>query len=222
MASEPGIETQTASPAIPQRGWWARLWNIMIEPRDEWKVIEAEPDSVRGLMIRWVAPLATIGPLAKLGGSQLFGYNQYGADMRPPLTTAVTEAVVSYVLSLAAVYVLARLINALAVYFSGREDRVQAMKAAAYGGTAAYLAGGFQLVPAFEWMGFVGLYSLYLIFTGLPVVLHVPRRKVFIFTVVTLLASIGLTILLTLTVMLTKGSFTPEFPEAAYNYTPPE
>lgn len=218
MALAPGMRPRPSSGS----GWWARLWNIMIEPRSEWARIEAEPDTVKRLMLRWVAPLAAIGPVAKFAGQQIFARNQYGADIRPPLSTALTELVVSYAMSLAAIYVLARLINALAVNFGGRENRIQAMKAAAYGATAAYLAGGFQLVPSLEWMAGAGLYSLYLIFTGLPVVLHVPRRRVFVFTVVTLLAAIGLTIVLTLTVMWTRESFTPEFPDAAYNYTPPE
>lgn len=205
-----------------ERSWLARLYGILLEPRAEWTVIEAEQDSVRSLMLRWVMPLAAIGPLAKLIGSQLFGYNQYGADIRPAISTALTEAVVSYVLSLAAVYLLSRIISALATYFGGREHRTQAMKVAAYGATAAYLAGGFQLVHWLEWAEAAGLYSLYLIFTGLPAVMHVTRRKAFIYTVVTLLAAIGLTILLTLAVMFSRDAFTPEFPEAAYNYTPPE
>lgn len=218
MAIAPGKRLRPTS----STSWWARLWNIMIEPRTEWPKIEAEPDTVRALMLRWVAPLAAVGPVAKFAGSQIFGRNRYGADIRPPLSTALTELVVSYALSLIVVYLLARLISALAAYFGGREDRIQAMKAAAYGGTAAYLAGGFQLVPSLEWMSVIGLYSLYLMYTGLPVVMQVPKRKVFIFTVVTLLASIALTIALTLTVMGTRESFTAEFPDAAYNYTPPE
>ena len=98
----------------------------------------------------------------------------------------------------------------------------QAMKVAAYGATAAYLAGGFQIVPSLQWIGAVGLYSLYLIFTGLPVLMHVTRRKALTFTVVTLLASIGLSIVVMIGVILSKDTFTPEFPDAAYNYTPPE
>jgi hypothetical protein len=204
-----------------ERPWIARLWGILTEPRAEWGVIETEIDTIRGLMLRWVAPLAAVGPLAKLIGSQLFGRNRYGADIRPPIETALTEAVVSYLLTLAAVWVLARMISGLAVYFGGREHRTQAMKVAAYGGTAAFLAGGFQLVPALEWFEALGLYSLYLIFTGLPALMHVTRRKAFVFTVVTLLAAIGLTVALTIAVMLSRESFTPEFPDAAYNYTPP-
>lgn len=204
-----------------ERPWFARLWRILIEPRAEWSVIEAEADSVRSLMLRWVVPLAAVGPVSKLLGSQLFGYNQFG-DMRPALTTSLTEAVVSYLLSLAGVYVLSRVISALAVYFGGREHRTQAMKVAAYGGTAAYLAGIFQLVPRLEWLEPIGLYSLYLIYAGLPALMHVTRRKAFIYTVVTLLTAIGLTILLTLVVLLSRETFTPEFPDAAYNYTPPE
>jgi hypothetical protein len=215
--------TEPPSVRVPrQRPWLARLWGILLEPRAEWAVIEAEADSVRALMLRWVMPLAAIGPLAKLIGSQLFGYNQYGADIRPPISTALTECVVSYVLSLGAVYLLSRMISALSTYFGGREHRTQAMKVAAYGGTAAFIAGGFQLFHWLEWAEAAGLYSLYLIFTGLPILMHVTRRKAFIFTVVTVLGAIGLTIVLTLAVMMSRESFTPEFPEAAYNYTPPE
>lgn len=205
-----------------ERPWHTRLINILLEPRQEWAVIETEQDSVRDLMLRWVLPLSAIGPLAKLLGSQIFGYNQYGADMRPPWQTAISEAVVSYLLSLAAVWLLARMISALATYFGGRENRVQAMKVAAYGATAAYLAGGFQIVPSLQWIGAIGLYSLYLIFTGLSTLMHVTRRKALTFTVVTLIASIALSIVVMIGVMLSKDTFTPEFPAAAYNYTPPE
>jgi len=220
------MEIQNPEPeTVPlprERPWLARLWNLLVEPRAEWAVIENEQDTVRGLMLRWVAPLSAVGPAAKLLGSQIFGYNQYGADVRPPIETALTELVVSYALSVAAVYLLARMISGLAVNFGGREHRTQAMKVAAYGGTAAFLAGGFQLVPSLQWIGAVGLYSLYLIYAGLPALMHVTRRKAFTFTVVTLLASIGLSIVVMIAVILSKDSFTPEFPDAAYNYTPPE
>lgn len=220
------MDTETPNPETMRterkRPWLSRLWNLLIEPRAEWAVIEAEADTVRGLMLRWVLPLSAVGPMGKLLGSQIFGYNRYGADMRPPITTALTELVVSYALSVGAVYLLSRMISGLAVYFGGREHRTNAMKVAAYGGTAAFLAGGFQLVPSLQWIGVVGLYSLYLIYAGLPALMHVTRRKAFTFTVVALLAAIGLSIVVMIAVMLSKDAFTPEFPAAAYNYTPPE
>ena len=219
------METQNPGPEavrVPrERPWFARLVGILIEPRAEWAIIEPEADTVRSLMLRWVLPLSAIGPLAKLAGSQIFGFTKYG-DMRPAIETAITEAVVSYLLSLGGVYLLSRAISALAVYFGGREHRTQAMKVAAYGSTAAYLAGGFQIVPSLQWIGAVGLYSLYLIYAGLPALMHVTRRKALTFTVVTLLAAIGLSIVVMIGVMLSKDAFTPEFPDAAYNYTPPE
>jgi len=219
------MATETPNPetTVPRtRPFLSRLWNLMVEPRAEWAVIETEEDTIRGLMLRWVVPLSAVGPMARLIGSQIFGYNKYGADIRPPISTALTELMVSYLLSLAAAYLLARMISALAVNFGGREHRTQAMKVAAYGGTAAYLAGGFQLVPSLQWIGVAGLYSLYLIYTGLPALMHVTRRKAFTFTVVTLLAAIGLSTVVIIAVMLSKDAFTPEFPAAAYNYTPPE
>lgn len=200
----------------------ARIIALLLTPRAEWARIDREPATVRGLMTAWVMPLAAIGPLAKLIESQAFGYTSSGAPIITPLTTALTEALVGYVLSLVGVYLLARLINGLAPSFKGRRDRVAAMKVAAYGSTAAYLAGVFEILHALQWLEILGAYSLYLLFVGLPAVMHAPPKRVLAYTAITLVAAIGMTILFTLVVLGTKGIFTPSLPASAYNYTPPE
>ena len=55
--------------------------------------------------------------------------------------TGLIGAVLSYVLALVAVFVFAQIINALAPTFGGQKDSVQALKAAAYATTAAWVAG---------------------------------------------------------------------------------
>ncbi len=199
-----------------------RVGAILATPRTEWVKIAAEPASVPSIMIGWVAPLAAIGPVAKLIGSQLIRYTGDGMHMPPPFATALTEAVLSYLLSLVGVYLLSLIVNGLAVTFKGKRDGVQALKLAGYGATAAYLAGIFEIWPPLGILEALGLYSLYLIFAGLPVLMHVPRKRALAYTVVTMLAAIGMTILLTLTVMWTKDMFTPDIPASAWNYTPPE
>lgn len=172
-------------------------------------------------MLGWVAPLAAIGPVAKLIASQLIRYAGDGMHMPPPFVAALTEAVLSYLLSLVGVYLLSLIVNGLAVTFKGKRDPVRALKLSAYGATAAYLAGVFQIWPPLELFEVAGLYSLYLIFAGLPILMHVPRKRALAYTVVTMLAGIGLTILLTLVVLWTKDMFTPDIPASAWNYTPP-
>jgi hypothetical protein len=213
MASEPP-ETTSASMI-------RRIGAILATPRAEWVRIAAEPMSVRSIMLGWVAPLAAIGPVAKLIASQLIRYAGDGMHMPPPLVSALTEAVLSYLLSLVGVYLLSLIVNGLAVTFKGKRDDVQALKLAAYGATAAYLAGVFQIWPKLELFEVAGLYSLYLIFVGLPILMHVPRKRALAYTAVTMLAGIGLTILLALVVLWTKDMFTPDIPASAWNYSPP-
>lgn len=200
----------------------ARIVALLTRPKAEWVRIDCEAASVRGLMLGWVMPLAAIGPVAKLIGGQFFTYTNDGLRLSPPLMTALTEAVISYALSVAGLYVLSRLINGLATSFKGRRDPVAAMKVAAYSVTPAYLAGAFELLHVLQWLEVAGLYSLYLLFVGLPAVMHAPRKRVLVYTMVTILAGIGMAILFNLLVLSTRGVFTPALPPSAWNYTPPK
>ena len=51
-------------------------------------------------------------------------------------------------------------------------------------GTAAWIAGVFELIPAFGWLAGIvgGLYSLYLLYLGLPKLMKVSGDKALLFT----------------------------------------
>lgn len=169
-----------------------RCKNILLKPREEWEQIDAEPATVGGLMTGWVAPLAAIGPVAGLIGGLVFGYGGFGITIRPSVMGAVTTAVIGYVLALVSAFLLAKIIDALAPSFGGQKNPVQAMKVAAYSGTASYLAGIFQIVPALMILGILGLYSLYLLYLGLPRLMKAPEDKAMGYTIVTVLVAIVL------------------------------
>src|SRR3546814_17909838 len=49
---------------------------------------------------------------------------------------------------------------------------------AAYSATAAWVAGVFQIVPSLGWIGAIlGLYSLYLLYLGLPILMKAPAAN---------------------------------------------
>jgi hypothetical protein len=169
-----------------------RCKNILLKPKEEWERIDAEPATVGGLMTGWVVPLAAIGPVAGLIGGLVFGYGGFGITFRPSVMGAVTTAVVGYILALVSAFVLAKIIDALAPTFGGQKNPVQAMKVAAYSGTASYLAGVFQIVPALAILGILGLYSLYLLYLGLPRLMKAPEDKAMSYTIVTVLVAIVL------------------------------
>ncbi|MBC9033460.1 YIP1 family protein [Sphingomonas sp. JC676] len=180
-------------PETPPAGTGPRIKRILLEPKAEWARIDAEPATVSGIMTGWVVPLAAIGPVAGLIGSLLFGYGIPGiVSVRPSLMFALTTAIVAYVCALISIFVLALIIDALAPSFGGTQNRVQAMKVAAYSATASYVAAIFQIIPPLAILGILGLYTLYLLYLGLPRLMKAPAEKAAGYTVVTILCAVVL------------------------------
>lgn len=148
-----------------------RCKNILLKPKEEWERID---------------------PVAGLIGGLVFGYGGFGITFRPSVMGAVTTAVIGYVLALVSAFLLAKIIDALAPNFGGQKNPVQAMKVAAYSGTAAYLVGIFQLIPQLAILGILGLYSLYLLYLGLPRLMKAPEDKAMGYTIVTVVVAIVL------------------------------
>ena len=60
----------------------------------------------------------------------------------------------------------------------------------AYGSTAGFVGGVFSLLPALGWLGLLAaIYSIYLIYTGLPVLMHNPAAKSGAYTAVVVVCS---------------------------------
>lgn len=167
-----------------------RAKRLLLTPAEEWRAIDAEPMTVGGIFKTWVLPLAAIGPVAGLIGSTLFGYSAFGVTFRPSIGATLGTAVISYVMAIVGTFVLALIIDALAPTFSGTKNQVQAVKVAAYSSTAAWLAGIFQLLPAAAILGLLGLYSFYLLYVGLPLLMKAPAAKAMSYTIVTIIAAI--------------------------------
>jgi hypothetical protein len=170
-----------------------RVKRILMSPRTEWQVIEAEPTTPAQLYTGYIVPLAAIGPIAQLIGYSVFGISvPFMGTYRVPIGSAISSALVSYVLSLAAIYVLALIIDGLAPKFNGQRSQIQALKVAAYSSTASWVAGIFHLVPGLRLLTILGLYSLYLLYLGLPIVMKAPMEKAMAYTAVVILAAIVL------------------------------
>ena len=192
MTDGPTTPTPPTPPTPPRSGSTPlidRVKNILITPKTEWGAIDAEPATIGGIYTSYVMILAAIGPIASLIGQQVFGMPYLG---KPTIGYSVTMAVMSYVLSLVAVYVLALVIDALAPSFGGTKDSLKAFKVAAYSWTAAWVAGIFGLIPMLAILGLVGLYSLYLLYLGLPRLMRVAEDKAIGYTVVVIVVQIVL------------------------------
>ena len=168
-----------------------RVKNILLSPRQEWEVIDKEPATVGSLYTRYILPLAAIGPICTAIGYSVFGITlPFVGTWRTPIGSAITSAVVTYVGTLIGVYLMSLIIDNLAPTFSGTRSQIQALKVAAYSYTPAWIAGVFSLLPGLRWLAILGLYSLFLIYSGLPVLMKSPKEKAFGYTAVVLIVGI--------------------------------
>jgi hypothetical protein len=154
---------------------------ILQTPKTEWPVIEGETDSAGYLFVHYVALLALIPPVSAFVGMSMTGYVGY----RVGLLHGLVWAVVAYILSLANVYITAVIIDALAGKFGASKNSAQAMKVAIYAPTAAWAAGIFSVQPPIAFLSFTGLYSFYLLYTGLAALMKPPADKVLGYTIAT-------------------------------------
>jgi hypothetical protein len=174
-----------------------RVKRILLSPKTEWEVIEAEPTTATDLYTRYIVPLAAIGPIAQLIGYSAFGVTvPFVGTYRVPIGSAITQAIVAYVLTLAGTYVLALIIDALAPSFNGQRSQIQALKLTAYSLTASWVAGIFALIPGLRVLTLLGLYSLYLLYLGLPVLMKTPREKALSYTAIVIVAAIVLSLVI--------------------------
>ena len=168
-----------------------RAKNLVMKPREEWAVIDEEPHTVQGLYTGYVMILAAIPAVAGFLGMSLVGYSAMGYSYRIPIATGLAQMVLYYLLTLGAVYAFAMVIDALAPSFGAQKNFAQAMKLAAFFPTAAWLAGVFSIVPALAILGLLGgLYSLYLLFVGLPLLMNVSDDKAVPYTAVVVIVTI--------------------------------
>lgn len=170
-----------------------RVRQILLSPRTEWEVIDAEPTTPAALFTGYIMPLAAIGPVAQIIGYSVFGITvPFLGTYRVPIGSAITTAIVTYILTLIGTYLLGLIIDGLAPTFGAQRSPNQALKLAAYSSTPAWLAGVFALIPGLRPLQILGVYGVYLLYLGLPTLMKAPRDKAPGYTVVVILASIVL------------------------------
>ena len=211
--NEPTVEHESRqSPSAPHSHIpiIERVKGILLRPKTEWPIITAEPTSIGSIYSSYVIYLAAVPAICSAIGSLMFGYGAAGFTVRPSLLGAIETAVAQYALQLGGVYVFGLIIAMLAPRFGGASDRESAFKLAAYSATASWAAGVFTIVPALGFLSILGLYSLYLLYTGVPVLMQVKDDKVMSFT----LSIIGVGIVLSLVAAVLLAALTPDLDPA--------
>ena len=169
----------------------ARVKEILLTPKQAWSIIETEETTTAALYTQYIMILAAIQSVAGFIGMSLFGVSAFGVSVRVPLMTGLVQMVLGYGLALAMVYVMAMIADALAPGFGGQKNSMNALKLVAYSSTAAMVGGIFALIPALSPLTLLAaLYSLYLLYLGVPTLMKVPQEKALPYTAVLVVCAI--------------------------------
>jgi hypothetical protein len=160
----------------------SRVKNILLQPASEWRVIDGESGDAGYLFKNYVAILAAIPAVCGFIGSVMIGGS---------LFFGLISAIVGYLLAFGGVYLLAFMVDTLAPNFGGTKSLPSALKLIVYSSTAAWVGGIFSLIPALAILSLLcGLYSLYLLYLGIPVLMRAPADKALVYTIVVVVCAI--------------------------------
>jgi hypothetical protein len=177
----------------------ARVKAILMTPKIEWPVIAGEPSTIADLYKGYIVWLALIPAVFTFLKMSILGISvPFAGTVRIGVATGLTNAITTYVLSLAMCYVMALIIEALAPTFSAQKDRTQALKTVAYAYTGSWVASIAYILPGIGTLVALAgaIYSIYLLYLGLPQTMKCPSDKAAGYTAVSILAAIVLTIVI--------------------------
>lgn len=169
-----------------------RAKNIILTPAKEWDVIKGENLTIADMFMKYALILAAIPAVAGFIGYVVIGMSFGGlGTFRWPVGTALVWAILSYVLSLAGIFALAFIIDALAPTFGCTKDLTAAVKIAVFSYTPAWVAGVLGIIPALSVLVILAsIYSLYLMYMGLQKIKEPAKDKLLPYFIVSIVALI--------------------------------
>jgi hypothetical protein len=174
-----------------------RAMDLLLRPRQTWTAISTEETTARDLYLGYAVPLALIPAITAFIGLTFVGFPVAGVTHRIPLRPAFTYTFLQFGLSLAGLYLVALFTSMTALLFASRPDRLSALKLILYSNTPSWIAGILLAIPVLAPVAMgLSIYSLYLLYIGIPVLMGTPRGKrilhfiyIIVITVVVFLAA---------------------------------
>jgi len=167
-----------------------RAKNMITTPKTEWAVIASEEPNTGSMVTGYALPLILLSAIAAFIGYGFIGYSVLGVRFAG-MSWGIYQAVMVLLFGLAGVFITSFVVDALAPSFSSQKDKGRAMQLVVYSMTPAWIGGILAIYPPLAWLGMLfGLYSLYLIYLGLPHTMKTPQDKIAVYMVVTIVVLI--------------------------------
>jgi hypothetical protein len=186
----------------------SHVWGLFAHPEEEWKAIRKESCTIGKCYCSHVLLLAAIAPLAGYIGTTQVGWQVVSREVHK-LTpeSALWIAILSYFTILVAVFTIGKMIHWMGQTYGAKQTLSMCIALAAYAATPLFLSGIMLLYPMLWLNLLLGLpvlaYAVYLLYSGVPIIMGIPAERGFLFsTAVLAVALVALVAVLAATVIL--------------------
>lgn len=193
------------------------VWGLLSDPVREWRAIRDERCTIGKCYCSHVLLLAAIPVIAGFIGTTQVGWRVGAREpVRLTLESGLMIGAATYVTMLVAVFSIGWLIHWMGSTYGSRQPLPQCIALAAYSATPLWLIGIMWLYPVLWFNLLVGLpalaYTVYLLYTGVPIVMEIPEERGFLFSSAVLAVGlVTLVAVLAITVILWGSGFGPSF-----------
>lgn len=163
------------------------MFGLLYHPREEWDAIRKEgAPSLVQVFVRYALLLALIPPVSLFIGSTQMGWSVAGGDVVKLSTeSAVPIAIAFYFALLVGIAFVAYCMYWMERTFGVTASFERCLIFTIYTSTPMFLAGFIGLVPIL-WLDFFVVlaavaYSVYLLYSGIPIFMDIPEERGFIF-----------------------------------------
>lgn len=193
------------------------LLGLLLQPQQEWQAIRDNPKSIMQCYLELILILALIPPFAGFYGTTEIGWQLgWEAPVKLTVASALPIAILYYLAILIAIFLVGKAIHWMAETYGAKPALADCVKLAAFTATPLLLVGVVQFYPVL-WVNFLaGLpalaYTVYLLYTGVPVIMNISQERGFLFaSAVLTFGLVSLVALLAGTVILWSLGFAPAF-----------
>jgi len=162
------------------------IWGLYTHPKDEWQTIEKRHESLMYSLMH-ILVVALIPAICGYYAAAHIGWTiGVGDPIKISQSSALLMAVAMYIALVIGVFALAYLIQWMAKTFDSKPSFVQSLELAAYTATPMLMVGVAALFPVLWFVTLAGLaatsYSVYLLYSGVPIMMNIPEEKGFIYS----------------------------------------
>lgn len=162
------------------------IWGLYAHPKEEWETIEKRHESLT-YSLTHILIISLIPAVCSYFSAAHIGWSIGAGDsIRLSTNSALMMSIAMYCGLVFGVFALAYLIQWMAKTFDSDPTFTQSLELATYTATPLLMVGITALFPVLWFVALAGIaalsYSVYLLYSGVPIMMHIPEEKGFIYS----------------------------------------